>query len=304
MKLKRTHLFLSSIVTLLLIALYPVAKILLQIKKIQNLYLSFGVIFYLLFMVILCILDFAIVIYFIKYIVKSDIKKKPLWIILIILFNIFIIPYFYMKYIEKEKHIVFSTLLYVVPIVIYLVSFGYGLFVFNDLNIKKIEQEKIIENTRNKYSTKDNKTTFTFRYGYKQKDVGEYDLYVINENKSIVFSAFTYNVIDYEQKTAEEYLNKGIEDVKVGKINFTEYTKKEELMSGDYFITTISYEGEAEIKQKNKITTSDCIYKLSTITFPGDSDYLIFVIEVVTKANYNTYKNELTEILKSVSKIN
>lgn len=302
MKLKRTHLFLSSIVTLLFIALYPLAKILLQIKNIQNLYLSFGVIFYLLFMIILCILDFAIVLYFVKYIVKSDIKKKPLWVILIILFNIFIIPYFYMKYVEKEEHIVFNTLLYIIPIVFYLVIFGYGLYVFNDLNNKKIEKEKIIESTRNVYTTKDNKAKFTFKYGYKQKDVGEYDLYVINEDKSIVFSAFTYDVIDYEQKTVEEYLNKGIEDVKAGKKSFTKYTKQEVIKTGDYVITTISYEGKAEIKKKNKTTTSDCIYKLSTITLEGEPDYIIFVIEVVTKANYDTYKDELTEMLKTVSR--
>ena len=184
---------------------------------------------------------------------------------------------------------------------LYLVVFGYGTYVYTDLYNQKKEEEKIIEATKNYYSTKDTKTTFTFGYGYKQKDVGEYDLYVINTDKSIVFSAFTYNTIDYEQKTVDEFLNKGIEDLKVGKKNFIEFSKKKEIKGDNYLITTVSYEGEAEVKTKNKVSTSDCIYKLSVISFDSDPGYLVYVIEVVTKANYNDYKTELLDILKSVS---
>jgi energy-coupling factor transporter transmembrane protein EcfT len=281
--------------------LYPLAKILLQIKNIQNLYLSFGVIFYLLIMIIIAITDVVLVIYFIRYIIKNNINKKVLWIILILLFNVFIIPYFYMKYVEKEESILFNTMLYIIPMLLYLVVFGYGTYVYTDLYNQKKEEEKIIEATKNYYSTKDTKTTFTFGYGYKQKDVGEYDLYVINTDKSIVFSAFTYNTIDYEQKTVDEFLNKGIEDLKVGKKNFIEFSKKKEIKGDNYLITTVSYEGEAEVKTKNKVSTSDCIYKLSVISFDSDPGYLVYVIEVVTKANYNDYKTELLDILKSVS---
>ena len=301
MKVNRSMLFITSILTLLMAVLYPLAKILLQIKNIQNLYLSFGVIFYLLIMIIIAIIDVVLVIYFIRYIIKNNINKKVLWIILILLFNVFIIPYFYMKYVEKEESILFNTMLYIIPMLLYLVVFGYGTYVYTDLYNQKKEEEKIIEATKNYYSTKDTKTTFTFGYGYKQKDVGEYDLYVINTDKSIVFSAFTYNTIDYEQKTVDEFLNKGIEDLKVGKKNFIEFSKKKEIKGDNYLITTVSYEGEAEVKTKNKVSTSDCIYKLSVISFDSDPGYLVYVIEVVTKANYNDYKTELLDILKSVS---
>ena len=301
MRVNRLMLFITSILTLLMAVLYPLAKILLQIKNIQNLYLSFGVIFYLLIMIIIAITDVVLVIYFIRYIIKNNINKKVLWIILILLFNVFIIPYFYMKYVEKEESILFNTTLYIIPMLLYLVVFGYGTYVYTDLYNQKKEEEKIIEATKNYYSTKDTKTTFTFGYGYKQKDVGEYDLYVINTDKSIVFSAFTYNTIDYEQKTVDEFLNKGIEDLKVGKKNFIEFGKKKEIKGDNYLITTVSYEGEAEVKTKNKVSTSDCIYKLSVISFDSDPGYLVYVIEVVTKANYNDYKTELLDILKSVS---
>ena len=301
MKVNKTVLFLSSIISLLLVALYPLAKILLQIKNIQNLYLSFGVIFYLLIMIFAAIIDIVLIIYFIRYVIKNDVRKKPLWVLLILLFNIFIIPFFYMKNVKKEKHLVFNTLLYILPILLYIGVFGYGTYVYNDLYNQKLEEKRIIEETRNYYVTKDTKTTFTFGYGYNMKDVGEYDLYVINNDKSIVFSVFTYNTIDYEQRTPDEYLNKGIEDLKVGKKNFVEFSKKKEIKEENYLITTVSYEGEAEVKTKNKVSTSDCIYKLSVITFDSDPNYLVYVIEVVTKANYNTYKKELTDILKSVS---
>ena len=301
MKLNRIHLFLTSIITFLLIALYPLAKIVLQIKNIQNLYLSFGIIFYLVFMIIMFIIDAVLVIYFIRYIIKNDVPKKALWIILIVLFNVFIIPYFFMKYVEKEEKIVFNTILYTLPIFIYLVCFGFGFYVFTDLNNQKIEDQRIKDETKNVYSTKDNKTSFTFGYGYDKKEVGEYDLYVINHEKSIVFSVFTYNTIDYEQKTVDEYLNKGIEDIKVGKKNFVEFSKKKETKEDNYTITSVAYEGEAEVKTKNKVSTSDCIYVMSTITFDSDPNYIIYIIEVVTKANYNEHKTELKDLLKTVS---
>lgn len=301
MKFSRTTLFLSSIGTLLLIALYPIAKILLQIKEIQNIYLSFGVIFYLLIMILVFLLDIVAIIYFIRYVAKNDIKHKPLWIILILLFNVFIIPYFYMRYVEKEESILFNTILYLLPIAIYLFAFGLGFYVYNDLYNQKIDKQKEIEETRNYYKTKDDKTTFTFGYGYKQEEVGEYDLYAINKDKAIVFSAFTYNTIDYEQRTVDEYLNKAIEDIKVDKKNFLEYEKRKEITGEGYLITTVSYEGQAEVKTKNKVSTSTCVYKISIITFDADPNYLITVIEIVPKAYYDDYKTELTDILKSVS---
>lgn len=301
MKINKTMVFISSILTMLLVCLYPVSKILLQIKNIENLYFSFGIIFYLLIMILVGIFDIILIIYTIKYIIKNDIKKKVLWIILIIFLNIFIIPYFFMRYIDKEEHYVFNTWLYIIPLVLYSFIFGYGTYVYNNLYNQKLEEQRIKDETKNYYSTKDNKTTFTFGYGYTQDDVGEYDLYVINKDKGIVFSVFTYNTIDYEQKTAEEYLNKGIEDIKVGKKNFIEFSKKKEIKGDNYLITTVSYEGEAEVKTKNKVSTSDCIYKLSVITLDSDPNYLIYVIEVITKANYNTYKTELNDMLKSFS---
>ena len=301
MKTNRTFLILSSIMTFLLAMLYPVAKILLQVKEIQNIYLSFGVIFYLLFMIIMLIVDIGLIIYFIVYIIKNDIKHKILWILIILLFNILVIPYFYMRYVSKEEKRVLNTVLYILPIVLYVFVFGYGYIVYNNLYNDKINEQKIIDNTKNYYVTKDNKTTFTFGYGYEKSDVGEYDLYVINKDKAIVLSVFTYNTLDYEQRTPEEYLNKGIEDIKVNKTNFVEYSKLKEIRGDNYLITTVSYEAEAEVKTKNKVSTSDCIYKLSAITFDSDPNYLVYVIEVITKANYDTYKSELTDILKSIS---
>lgn len=301
MGLKRNHVLLCSLITLLLVALYPLTKILLQIKNIQNLYFSFGVIFYLVFMIIMFIIDVVLVIYLVKYIVKNDIKNKPLWIILIILFNILIIPYFYMKYIEKSNHILLNTILYIIPLLLYFVCFGYGFYVYNDLYAKKIEKQKIMDSTKLEYYTKDNAVKFTFGYGYKQKEVGEYDLYVINKDKNIVFSAFTYNTIDYEQKTVDEFLNKGIEDLKNGKDEFTEFSKKKEIKEDNYLITTVSYEGKTEIQVGKKVSKSDCIYKLSIISFDDRPDYLVYVIEVVTKANYDTYKSELNSLLKTIT---
>ena len=300
MKLTKTRVFIIPIITMLLIALYPLAKILLQIREIQNLYLSFGVIFYLVLAVMVAIMNCVLVIYFIVQVAKNDVPMKALWIILLILFGIFVIPYIDMKYIKKEEKYILNTILYIIPVVFYIFIFIFGLITFNKAYDKKIERQKIIDSTKLEYLTKDNKVSFTFGYGYKQKDIGEYDIYVINEDKGIVFSGFTYNTIDYEQKTVEEFLETGIENLKEGKKEFKVFKKKEEIKTKNNWITTVSYEGKTDIKKGKKTTESDCIYKLSVITFDGNTNYLVYIIEVVTKANYEDSKDELLNLLKTV----
>ena len=63
----------------------------------------------------------------------------------------------------------------------------------------------------------------------------------------------------------------------------------------------MSYEGKTEIQVGKKVSKSDCIYKLSIISFDDRPDYLVYVIEVVTKANYDTYKSELNSLLKTIT---
>lgn len=298
MKKSKALFIIPSVFTMLLISVYPVIKILVDIKEIRNIYLSMGTIFYLLILILLLLFAFAEIIYLFRYLYtnKFSLKTKIIWSILLIVFNIFIIPYFYFKFVLKQEKILFPSLLYLIPMAIFLSIFMYGSNVYEKaLNEKKIERKKIEEEV-NIYNTKDNIVSFSFGHGYVNKEVGEYDLYVINNEKNIVFTAFTYNTDNYEQKTADEFLAKGYSDVSKDKKTFDVYKEKEVISEEDKEITTISYVGKST-------SSSDCIYKISVIKYTAKPNYLVYTVSVVTKVNYDRFKNEINEILKN-SKIN
>lgn len=300
MKLNKSLVLISSLLTLLLISIFPILNILIEVKQVESIYLSFGVILYLLILILLGLFILFEFYYYIKYIIKSDMKHKILWIILIIIFNIFIFPYFNSVKIYGEKKSIFNFI-YLIPLLLYCFIFVYGYKVYTDLNNERLAEIKRIEDERNTFTTKDGHTSFTFRHGYVQKEVGEYDLYVINEEKPLVFSVFTYNTIDYEQKAPTDYLNKGVEDIKANKKEFKLYDDLKEIKKDGYTINQVKYEAESEIQTSNKIQTAKCIYTLSTITYDTNPEYIIYVIEVIPKAVYSDVEKDALEILDTVT---
>ena len=299
MKLNKSLVLISSLLTMLLISVFPVLNIFINVKETQNIYLSFGAIIYLLLFILLCLFIIFQFYYYIKFILQSDLKNKFLWILLIIILNIFIFPYFNSVKIHNEKKSIFN-LIYIIPLLFYIFIFIYGYKVYTDLNNAKLAEIKRIEEERNTYTTKDNRVSFTFRHGYQQKEVGEYDLYVINEEKPLVFSVFTYNTIDYVQKLPTDYLNKGVEDIKQNKKNFKLVEDLKEIKKDGYTINQVKYEAESEIQTSTKISTSICIYTLSTITFDSNPDYIIYIIEVIPKSVYEDVSKDASEILDTI----
>lgn len=299
MKKNKTIFMFPSIFIFICVALYPIFKIMVDVKEFENVYFSLGTIIGLLFFILLCIAVFVELIYFIYFLfTKSDLKilYKLLWTVLLVVFNILIIPYFYMKYVSKEDKILYKSILYLLPIIMSVGVFMFGYNTYTKQFNKIKAERKRIEEERNVYNTKDNQVSFTFRHGYKNSEVGEYDLYVINKQKNVVFTAFTYDITLYEQRSVDDYLNKGIQDIQAGKEKFSIYKEKEVLDREDKVITTVEYKG------KTKESTM-CIYKISVISYKNKPDYLVYVVEVVTKNNYDLYKKEMLEILDS-SKIN
>ena len=295
MKKNKVLFMLPSIMLFILIAIYPVIKILIDVKKVESIYLSFGTIFYLLLFIIICILIIVEMIYLINYIVtklEMNILKKFLWILLILVLNVLIIPYFYTKYIIKENKVLYKSLLYLIPIIFFIIIFIFGNNVYKTSINKINEERKRIEEERNDYTTKDNVSTFTFRHGYKQSEVGEYDLYVQNNAKKVVFAAFTYDTDKYEQKAVDDYLNKGISDVSAGKEKFELFKEKEVIDSDDKTITTVEYVGKTK-------ESSLCVYKISVISIKTKPNYYIYTVQIVTKSNYDLYIKEILEQLNS-----
>lgn len=298
MKNKKIRYILPSITILLLLSAFPIFKILIDVKNVENIYLNFGCILYLLVFIFIYLIEIFELFILIKYLFKSDekISTKILWFFLLILFNIFVIPYFYMRFVSKESKLLIKTLLYIIPMLLFIGIFSYGTYTyFDEMNKIKAEQKRI-EEERNDYVTKDSTTTFTFRHGYKTLNKGEYDLYVMNKDKNVIFSAFTYDTHKYEQKTADDYINKAVSELRESKNSFELVEEKKVIEAEDKTITKVIYQGKTE-------SSSMCYYIISTITFSSKPDYLVYTVEIVTKNNYKDLSNELAEILES-AKIN
>lgn len=295
MKNRKSLFMFPSIFMFLLLSIYPLIKILLDYKEIKNVYLSLGTIFVLLLLVLLLIIIFVEEIYLINYLwtkVKIGIGPKLLWTLLLLMFNIMIMPYFYMRFTTNESKIIKKSLIYLIPIVLFFGIFVYG---YNKYTVKmneKIIHQKKIDSERNEYKTKDGLVTFTFRHGFKKQDVGEYDLYVFNKSKNIIFSAYTYETFQYEQKTADDFISKGILDIGDSKEKFELFSDKKIIEKDDKIITTIEYAGKTK-------ESSDCIYKISAITFKNKEEYIVYVVQIVTKNNYKLYDKEMLEILEN-----
>lgn len=295
MKNNKTMFMFPSILLFLLLAALPVFKILIDIKNVQSSFFSIVTIIYLLLIILLIIVVFIEELYLINYLftkLKMNIYLKLLWAIMLLIFNILIIPYFYIKYVSKETKLFLKSLIYLIPIILFTFIFIYGFNTYITKANEIKEERKRIEEERNEFKTKDQKVSFTFRHGYKISEVGEYDLYVKNKSKNVIFTAFTYNTEDYEQKTADDFINKGIYDIAKDKEKFDIFKEKEILDEEDKTITTVEYVGKTN-------TSSKCVYKISVIIFKSNPNYLIYTVEVVTKNNYNLYKKEILEILKS-----
>ena len=286
---------LPSILVFLFIALYPIFKIMVDVKNVESIYFSLLTILGLLIFIFLCIAVFVEEIYLLYCLytkIEMKIIFKILWTLALLLFNILVIPLFYMKYITKENKIVFKTILYVVPIIIFSLVFVFGYKSYIE-DITKIKAErKRIEEERNIYRTKDNIAEFTFRHGYNKEEVGEYDLYVKNNEKNIVFTSFTYDTTLYEQSTVDEFINKGISDIGANKEKFDLFKEKKVEDLEDKTITTIEYKGKTK-------ESSMCVYRITVIAPKNKPDYFVYVVEVITEKNYDLYLKELDEIIKT-----
>ncbi|MBO6195277.1 MAG: hypothetical protein J6O56_02880 [Bacilli bacterium] len=299
MKKNKVLFMIPSIFIFLFMSLYPIFKIMVDVKNVQNVYFSLGSIVALLIFILLCIVVFIEIIYLINYLytkIEMNVFYKLIWTVLLIALNVLIIPYFYMRYITKESKLVLKSIIYLLPIIVLSAVFFYGYKSYiEDINKIKAERKRI-EEERNTYNTKDNVVSFTFRHGYKQENVGEYDLYVKNNQKKVIFTVYTYDTTLYEQTTPDQYIAKGISDIGKDKEKFDVFKQKDIIDKEDRVITTVEYKGKTK-------ESSMCVYKISVISFKNKPNYLVYTVSVVTEKNYDLYIKEINEILNT-SKIN
>ncbi len=171
----------------------------------------------------------------------------------------------------------------IVPIVAIIV------FVIIASIISSNKKEEVLKEVN--YVTKDNRVTFTFNENFTKKDLGEYDLYVTNNDKQI-FGAFTYNLNEYEESSSKEILDNQINYFLNTRENMKLFKKETISQMEDKVITRIEYTGKSS-------ESSDCVYVFAVIDFKADHNYVVYVNEVIIKKNYEGQIGEMINILES-----
>jgi hypothetical protein len=293
---KRILYILCPALFMIFVALIPLMSILSDVVKVTSLLFFIIKILYVVILFLLLIVNTALLISLIKELFKQDdikIFKKILLSILLVLFSIIIMPYIYNKYILKSTVKPYYLIIYFIAIIFLSFIFLFGFNIYN----KKLNEEKQrlieLEKKRVTYTEKNNIFSYDFKTDYKTKEVGEYDLYVKSKDKNVIFTEFTYDTSLYEQKTLEDYLLKGVNDIESSKKNAKIYKDKKLTELEDKSIYEIIYEGQSD-------KSDPCIYRISVISFKSKPGYISYVVTVTLKEDYSSLKKEIDEIIKSV----
>ena len=152
-------------------------------------------------------------------------------------------------------------------------------------------EEQVKEEKTKEFTTKDSRVTFTALESYKQEEKGEYDLY-INKNNKQILRVYTYNLSDYEENSSKEILDHTVNSFISTKEDMKLFKKESKVEFDDKIITTVEYSG----KQKD---SSNCVYIFSTIDFKADTNYVVYVSEVILENKFEEHIGEMINILNS-----
>ena len=296
---KKFYFTLFPALLIIFVALIPLMSILSDVVKLTSLLFFVTKIVYVVILFLLLIINFVLCVLLGKEIIKNreiGAFKRFLLIVLLILFNLIVMPYIYNKYVLNNKIKPNSLIIYFISIVFLIFVFAFGTNVYNKKIDEEIKHKEELEKQRVTYTEKNNLFSFDFKLGYKQKDVGEYDLYVINKDKNVIFTTFTYDTNKYEQKTLEEYLLKGVADIESSKKNAKIYKEKELKELEDRQVYEIIYEGSSE-------KSDPCVYRIAVISYNSNPNLIEYTVTVTLKEDYKKLEKEIDEIISSIKKI-
>ena len=178
----------------------------------------------------------------------------------------------------------------VVPLVLIILLICVSLISGTREDKKNGEKQKIEDVT---YFTKDNRISYTFKGTFKKQDVGEYDLYVKDDDRQLIMGVFTYDLNNYEENTAIDVLNKQIEYFLKTRNDMVNVKQIETKDYDDKVISKIEYSGKTT-------DSSDCIYVFSVTEFKSNPGYIIYSTNVIIKKHYNDYIKEINNVLESI----
>ena len=215
-----------------------------------------------------------IIYYFVKVAKNSELKGNPIYYILIYMLNIFYIPCFNLKHIQKDKEYKKKNIVFISIMVIL-----YVMLTFNIMNFTSLETTKV-------YTSKDNNVTVTISDKYVEKIVGEYDLYYSREDINV--GMFLY---ENEEQSAEDILNyqaNYIYRTRDSSKRISNSTKKIK----DREIHTVVYKGTMD--------DIEHVYMMSTITSTNKDNYIVYVVEITRSEAYTENKAEMEKVLENI----
>ena len=124
---------------------------------------------------------------------------------------------------------------------------------------------------------------------YKQDEKGEYDLYINKKNKQIL-GLFTYYLSEYEENSSKEILDHQTNAFISTRKDMKLWKKEQKIDMDDKVITKVEYIGKTD-------NSSDCIYIFATIDFKADTNYVVYVNEVLLKNHYEENIGEMNNML-------
>ena len=231
-----------------------------------------------LFITILLVIGIYVeMVYFmVKACKNKDIHNKALWCIGLYILNIFIFPYFNLKYIYNEKKNILKMIVFTILI---FVSLGVGFFV--PVRLENVYFNKPL------YIIKDD-VKIKFSGGFRETEIGNYDFYVKDRRRQINFGGFIYDDDDFD--TPSGILESRDHWIKTsrGTVTHLDTITKE---NDDSFITLNIYIGT-----NNGIKN---VYYISNVEFK-DANCFVNTISTYLYDDYLEYKGEIIQILSDM----
>lgn len=291
---------LPTFLSMFFMCLLPVMYALIHSKKITYIFFEVLTLIFTLLFVIFLLFGFLQAVYCMLDAYKNKRVKKNIklfWYIILFLLNIFIVPYYYYRFMKKDKKFKKKSMIYILILLLFsIISISTLNILVNSYETVKLEEKKkkeAKEKVRNIYSSNDGRISMTFKLGFKKLDVSEYDLYVRDSKRNLITGVFLYDITNFEEKTPEAVLNKQLEYLKSTRKDINIYKNQSINKIGNKNIYSISVEGKNE-------DSSDCIYKLSAISFDDNVNNIIYVLQVSINNDYKKYEKELDEIVNSI----
>lgn len=242
------------------------------------------------FMIIFAILTilsvigiWAEIIGFIIHAVKNgDQNNKIIWPFLIYFFNVFIVPYYNLKYVVKEKNIKTKMIVYIV--LLSLITIGSASLAIIQHNYEMNKSQIVYVDSNDGY------IQFELQGGFTVTDDYEYDLYAIDDVDAIFVGAYVYEKEKFAATEIQAHHIDWLIETRNYVYKITNFSNE----LNDKKIVSETFYGE--------INNDVYVYQISTIEFK-DSNNIVNVIQVCFEEDYNKYRDEFKEILFDIKNV-